>query len=139
MVAINEVYNLEIDVERLAETNTDDFPGNAQTVESVLNENPQFLSIKDRSRLTKSRELILSAIANVENALRVIESETDSQDDDLIRVSSFDPNVISRTRSYLTRVKQSLTGGGFFTEADPDADKSLVFGMEVAKYRLDEE
>ncbi len=133
MVAINEVYNLEIDVERLAETNTDDFPGNDQTVESVLNENPQFLSIKDRSRLTKSRELILSAIANVENALRVIESETDSQDDDLIRVSSFDPNVISRTRSYLTRVKQSLTGGGFFTEADPDGDKSkdLILDLQA--------
>jgi hypothetical protein len=133
MAAINAAYNFEIDVKRLAETNTDDFPGNDQTVESILNQNPQLLSIKDRSRLAKSRELILRAIADFENALRVIESETDSQDDDLIRVSSLDADEIARTRSYLAGVKKSLTGGGFFNAADTDGEKrkDLILDLQA--------
>ena len=132
-VAMNEAYNFEFDVKGLAETNTDDFRSNDQTVESVLNRNPQLLSLKDRSRLVKSRELILLAIANLENSLRVIQSETDNQDDDLVRVSSVEAGEISRTRAYLSGVKQSLTGGGFFSAADSGGDKSkdLILDLQT--------
>ena len=131
--AIFEAYNLEFDAKRIVDLNTDDNDLNNETVESFLSKNPAFMSIKARSHLNRAKNLLLDGvIKNIEQAIRSIEGESDPQDDDLLKISSADREDISRTRSYLSKTRNSIINGETLVHEDSDGDrtKNLVLNLK---------
>lgn len=134
-VSIFEAYDLDADLNDLAARNTDDSPTNDETVEQFLNNNPKFLSLTDRQKLKAARDLlILGAINNFQLALSTIESEKDSQDDDLVRLTNLDPGDITRTRNYLANIKNSVVQGQTLIVADDSGDRSKDVILNLKRF-----
>jgi hypothetical protein len=134
-IALWDAYDLDFDIDSLVETESDDIPGNDETVESFLAKNPKFLSLNDRSKLGQSRDLLLfGAINNLELTIKSIEEETDSQEDDLIRLTSLDTQEITRTRRYLTRIKRSIESGSTLIEAHDSGDRRKDIILDLRRF-----
>jgi len=137
-IAINDAYDLDFDINSLVERSTDDNPANDAQVESFLEENPSFLSLASRAQLARARDLfLLGAVTNLEQALRRIEAETDSQEDDLIRITSWDNDELSRTRSYLENIRRSVEVGETLIEADADGDQNKDLVLDLRRFFAD--
>jgi len=110
--SVLNAYNLKGDVLEVMERNSDDDLANDITIERFLDQNPNFLKLSDKSKLAVAKNHLLSgSISKFELALNQIQSETDAQDDDLIRLTSSDQEEINQTKEYLARTRRSISSG----------------------------
>jgi hypothetical protein len=132
-IKIWEAYDLEADIDSVIDSLSDDIPGNDETVEGFLKKNPRFLSIADRQKLKQAGNMLVSgAIDNLELVIKSIQAETDSQEDDLIRLSDLEPDELNRIRDYLAKVKQSVTTGRTLIDTHDSGDrrKDLILDLK---------
>lgn len=136
-LTLGDAYNLEFNLGTLIEKENDDDSANDETVESFLGTNPQFLSLADRSQLALASDLLVSgAISNLEGAINSIEAEMDPQADDLIRLTTLESGQqdISRTRSYLASIRESIQSGPTRIEANDDGDQSKDVILDLWRF-----
>jgi hypothetical protein len=92
-------YNTNVSLHTLVE----------DSVRTIVQSNPQLLTLTSADRLHSARDHFRTAMGKVVDAIDEIRAETDNQDDDLLVIDSDDVNDARKLRLILTLAEDALT------------------------------